>query len=529
MHFLRDCLFLARSKCAVFCVLLASILSGCLDASKTSYNSSEHSAKRFDCTSADAFHANDGALKLHRRSSIIDRRGKVLAYDEPVTVAKIDLSEIESQDKTLQSLSQLVPEVGELDLTSTSDVNHDFTFPVSFDQYEALKTLNLSGVELVSTSQRTYPYAPTISFIGTVDERYCGVSGLEKFFNHQLESGVNPLQISLDLNVQSILLEVLEETVFEWEAEAGVAILFDVKTSEIVGMASVQKPSSNRQHLNLATQSTYEFGSVFKVFAMASALENQVTHLDDEIDVTEFKIDGVTIRDWWPHSGSMNPKEILSESSNVGAAKLALRLPVGEQQRSLKSMGLLDNLHVELSENEPSSYPSIWDEMAVVTVSFGHGISVTPLHLINAFSSVVNGGEYLPATLLKSKANGRREEATRVISETTSDQLVKMLEFTVYDGTGGNAASEVYRVGGKTGTAEKPTEEGYVSDARIASFMGAFPIDDPRYAVLVMIDRPNPKYSYGYATGGWVAAPAFKNIVERVGPILQLPSMHKDQ
>lgn len=531
MHFLRDCLFLARSKFAVFCVLSAGILSACSDAPKLSYNSSEHSAEGFHCSSVEAFQANEGALKAQRRSSIIDRRGRVLAYDEPGTLAKIDLSEIESREQTLQSLSRLVPDVGDWDLSSASEVNHSFTFPITFDQFEALQTLNLSGVELVATSQRTYPYAPTTSyFVGTVDERHCGVSGLEKFFDHQLESRVKPLQISVDINVQNILSEVLEETVFEWEAEAGVAILLDVHTSEVVGVASVQKPSLNRQHLNFATQSTYEFGSLFKVFAIASALENQVTNLDDQIDVTELKIDGVTIRDSWPHSGSMNPKEILSESSNVGAAKLALRLPDGEQQRFLESIGLLDNLHVELSENEPSDYPSIWDEMAVATVSFGHGILVTPLHLITAFSSVVNGGNYLPATLLTSQANGRREEATRVIAETTSDHLVKMLEFTVYDGTGGNAASEIYRVGGKTGTADKPTDEGHFSDAQIASFMGTFPIDDPQYALLVMIDDPKPQeYSYGYATGGWVAAPAFKTIVEQVGQILQLQSMHKDQ
>lgn len=476
----------------------------------------------------------DGPADEHRRSRIQDRNGRILADNVYRKAAYANPKKIQDLDGMLSGLSGIFPDMDIESLRGQlSNKDRSFVYirrGLTPREEQAVWDLGEPGLEFLPEQHRVYPKGNlTAHVVGFNDIDTVGLAGVEAYFDRSLQQGVAPLQLSIDVGLQYIVAEELAAAIEEFEAPAGAAILLDANTSEVLSLVSLPDydpynpgAQSQAQLRNRATYETYELGSVFKVFTLAAALETGVIEENEQIDVTgPLSIGRFKIKDFHPHNGTMDPKTILSESSNIGAAKMALRLGAREQKQFLNSLGLLTSAEIEVQEVSAPTYPSTWKKTQTITISYGHGVATSPLQVANAFAAVVNGGIYRPATLVKRDPTAPMHDGKRVISERTSIKVREMLDYVVREGTGGNADAEGYRVGGKTGTADKPSRGAYNENSRIATFLGAFPIEDPKYVLLVMVDEPLPQeHTYGYATGGWVAAPAFKRIVERTAPML---------
>ena len=310
----------------------------------------------------------------------------------------------------------------------------------------------------------------------------------------------------------------------------------DARTGEVVAMVSLpsydpENPAaaSDDARFNRASLGIYEMGSVFKIFTTAMALDEGVVTLDDGYDVRKpIRISRFTIRDYHPKNRWLSIPEIFMYSSNIGTVHMVMDTGTPAQQAFLKRLGLLQPAAVELPEVGQPLVPSPWREINTMTISYGHGLAVSPLQLTSAVAAMVNGGTEARATLLKQDAETTGKQR-RVISAATSEQMRQLMRLVVVKGTGRKANAAGYAVGGKTGTADKAAGRGYARNARIASFVGAFPMDDPRYVIFAMVDEPKPtKETFGYATGGWVAAPLVGRLVERVGPLLGIAPREDD-
>lgn len=303
----------------------------------------------------------------------------------------------------------------------------------------------------------------------------------------------------------------------------------DIKSGEILSMVSLpdfdpHKPAkaTDAQKFNRATLGAYEMGSTFKSFTMAMGLDYGVATMKSGYDATNpLKIATFTINDAHGKKRWLSVPEIYAYSSNIGTAKMALDVGTKRQKEFLGKMGMFKPIDIELPEKASPQFPEDWKEINTVTISYGHGISVTPLHLVRGIASLVGGGTLEKLTLLKD-GNKNKAKGERVVSEQTSENVRRLMRLVVDHGTGGKADIAGYRVAGKTGTAEKVQAGGkYNPDAKIASFIATFPVDEPKYIVLVMIDEPKGnKSTYGFATGGMISAPVVGKIIARMGPML---------
>ena len=280
---------------------------------------------------------------------------------------------------------------------------------------------------------------------------------------------------------------------------------------------------------NRATHGVYEMGSTFKLFTAAMALDTGTVGLDDGYDASEpIRVAGFTIHDFHGRKRWLSIPEILVYSSNIGAAKMAMDVGTELQKTYLDRLGLLRAARVELKEVGGPLSPKIWRPINTMTISYGHGIAVSPLQVTTAVSSVVNGGWWTPATILRRGDLGAPR--ARVFRAKTSEQMRKLMRLVVREGSGRRARAKGYLVGGKTGTANKQVDGRYSSKARISSFVGAFPIDNPRYVVFALLDEPKGnKETWNYAGGGWVAAPVVGGVVARVGPLMGLKPLGEDR
>jgi cell division protein FtsI (penicillin-binding protein 3) len=366
---------------------------------------------------------------------------------------------------------------------------------------------------------------------------------VELSFDDLLRGGHDPLQLSIDIRIQHILHEELSRVATGFHAIGAAGVVLDVRTGEVLAMASLPDFDPNApgaasadERFNRATLGIYEMGSVFKIFTMAMGLESGTIDLSSGYDTSKpIHIGGFTIRDYHAKSRWLSVPEIFMYSSNIGSAKIAADVGTETQEAFLSRLGMLQPASIELPEVGEPLYPSPWRPINTMTIAYGHGIAVSPLHLASAASAMINGGILRPATLLK-RTPETVATGERVISDETSDEMRKLMRLVVEKGTGSFADVPGYLVGGKTGTADKARGGGYNEHSRIASFVGAFPINDPRYLVLVMADEPKPNAStHGYATGGWVAAPAVGRVIQRMALLLgmkpadeQAPELQND-
>lgn len=470
------------------------------------------------------------------RADIVDRNGTLLATNLPshsLYVEPKKILDIADASKKVASILTYI-DYNEIYKKISSDKNfawikRDLTPKEHFN----INRLGLPGIGFQREERRVYPqgslFVHTVGFSGTDN---LGLAGLEAANDQRLkalaQNSGEKLVTTLDSRVQHIVHSNLQAAMERFSAKGAASIVLDIDTGEVISLVSLPdfnphqlRQSSANQRFNRATLGVYELGSALKPFTTAMALEYGVAELNDRYDASKpLKVARHTIRDHHPQNRWLDLTEILVHSSNIGAAQMALEIGGERQKAFLKNLGMLSRLPLELKENGAPLSPTHWREINTMTIAYGHGISMTPLHLISGFSTLLNGGFKTTPTLLQKNSEQR---GPRVVARETSHAMRDLMRKVVETGTGKQADAEGYLVGGKTGTAEKAIRGGYKKDAVISTFIGAFPMDAPRYAVLVMLDEPHGiKATHGFAGAGWTAAPVLGRIVSNIAPILRV-------
>lgn len=478
------------------------------------------------------------------RADIVDRNGALLATNLPTASLYADPRDVIDVDETARLLAGVLPELGFDELRRRLAAPRSFVWlerGLSPARQAAIHALGLPGVAFVDEERRVYPQGPLLAHVlGFTDIDNQGIAGIEKALDDTLRAraldGEGPLALSIDVRAQAILREELARSVETFQALGATGLILDARNGEILAMASLPDFDPNQPAagadaetlFNRATLGVYEMGSIFKVFTTAMALDYGVAGLDDGFDATNpIRVARYTISDSHPKARWLSVPEVFIYSSNIGSAKIGLAVGPERQRAFLERVGLLGTVALELPEVGQPMVPASWGDLTTMTVAFGHGVAVTPLQTASAFAAMVNGGILFQPTLL---ARGVGPvEGERVVDPATSDAMRALLRLAVIEGTGKAANVAGYGVGGKTGTAEKASARGYRRDALLSSFIAAFPMDAPRFVILVTLDEPKgTKETFGYATGGWTAAPTVARIVERLAPIAGLaPVAHE--
>ncbi len=331
-----------------------------------------------------------------------------------------------------------------------------------------------------------------------------------------------PVVLSLDLGVQHIVRHEIKKAMDDFDAIGGAGIVLDVNTGEVIAMVSLPDYDPNdlstfgdANRINKATNRNFEMGSTFKIFNTAMAIDSGSMNVDDLFDARK----PYKIHDDHPQARWLSVAEILRHSSNIGSAKMAHRMGVDVQLDYFERFGFFSRLGLEVPDRVHPDLPEKWGLTETATISYGHGISVSPMHVVAATASAVNGGLYIKPTRRKSTVHARR-----VISSETSYLMRGLLRDVVAAGTGKKAKARGYSVGGKTGTAEKPLDGGYNKKRLVTSFAAVFPTFAPEYVVLIVLDEPKGTPATHYFAGaGWNAAPVAGRVVERIAPVLRVP------
>ena len=395
---------------------------------------------------------------------------------------------------------------------------------------QAIFELGLPGIGFRTESKRVYPRGSLASHVtGFTNLDLDGVAGAERAFNTRLtEENAPDIALSLDMRVQFALADELARSRETFEALSASGVVMNIKTGEIIALASVPNFDPNNPgatlpetRFNHAVMSTYDLGSVFKPLTMAMALEDGVANKTELFDVHKpYKVRYKYIRDDHPSDVPLNMADVLSESSNRGTAMLAQRIGADSQKAHMRNLGLLGRVPYELAESAHPQVQTNWGELATVTISYGHGLSVTPLALTTAISALLNEGIYIAPTILRRDA-ASQVQARRVFRSDVSRDVRDMMREVVTTGTGKKANVAGYGVMGKTGTAEKPSIGGYDEKRLVTSFVAAFPHSNPHYAMIITLDEPKAvKGTFGYAGAGWNAAPTAGKVIARIGPML---------
>jgi cell division protein FtsI (penicillin-binding protein 3) len=466
------------------------------------------------------------------RADIVDRNGVLLATSLPTASLYADPKDVLDAKDTVEKLRRVFPDLPAATLLSRLQQDGRFIWIrrnlTPREQYE-VNQLGLPGLDFIEEERRVYPQGSVAAHVlGFADIDGNGLAGIERAFDQSLRAG-EPVRLSMDLRVQTILRQELAAAVKEFKGIGGAGVVLDVHTGELLALVSFPDFDPNNPgaanedaRFNRVTQGVYEPGSTLKLFTAAMALDSGTTTLNGGYDASKpIRVARHTIRDYRPKNRWLSVPEILVHSSNIGAAEMALDVGGQLQRMYLEQFGLLAPAAIELPEvGAPlAPTPMQWRDVHTMTIGFGHGIAVSPLQLASGVAAVVNSGLFRRPTVIR--RDRPVEEGRRVISAETSRAVCALMRLIVLSGTGRNADVPGLRIGGKTGTAEKNVGGRYNRNARISSFIAAFPIDAPRYVVLAMIDEPQGNANtHNYATGGWVAAPVIRRVSERIAPIL---------
>jgi len=475
-----------------------------------------------------------------RRADILDRHGELLATNIVTLSVTADPARLGDHEATARALARVLDGVDAATLMRRFARGGRFAWvkrQISPREQAAVQELGLPGVAFRSAERRVYPKADLTSHVvGYVDIDNQGLAGIEYAMQDQLvggaEAGKAPLRLSLDLRVQEAAHASLEAAFERFQPVGACAMVMDIERRELLAMASLPDFDPNRRRLappearrNRCSGQVYELGSMFKVITAAMALESGEVSIYDRFDASEpVKIGRNRIRDYHGMKRSLSVPEVFAFSSNIGTVKMAFTAGGADRQRAfLKRLGLFERPGIELPEAARPLLPEKWIDIVSATVAFGHGIAVTPLQFLEAVAAIGGDGRYAGATLLPRDPETPLE-APRVVSDATMRDMRWLMWLAVERGTATKARTSGYLVGGKTGTADKALVgegRGYRRDAVVSSFAGVFPVEDPRYAVLVLLDEPKgDERTFGFRTGGWNAAPTVGEIVARIGPIL---------
>ena len=466
------------------------------------------------------------------KTEITDRNGVVLAVSLGTAALYANTAWIDDVDATMKALEKVLPDLDRAKILERLRIPKRYVslrrHLTPNEQYEILR-LGMPGLVLEPDQRRVYPMGNLAAHVvGFSDPDGRGLAGIERQFDTRLREGSGALSLSIDVRVQHVLRNELSGAMAEHSAVGAAGIVLDTANGELLAMVSLPDFDPNRARtasadlrFNRATLGIYEMGSTFKILSTALALDTGAVSLSDRIDATRpIRVARYTINDFHAKRRALTVPEVFIYSSNIGAAKLGLAVGGKRLRHFLANLGMFRKTPVEISENGRPLYPRRWREINTMTVSFGHGVAVSPLHLTSAVAAVVNGGILRAPTLLK------RDPQTdpigkRVLSRATSDKMRRLMRLVVVEGTGSKAAAAGYLVGGKTGTAEQAGRGGYRKKRLLSSFVAAFPMHQPRYVVLALLDQPRgTRKTHGYATGGWVAAPVVGKTIARIGPLL---------
>ncbi len=468
------------------------------------------------------------------RADVVDRNGVLLATSLPTESLYARPREVLDPAEAARRVVGVLPDLDAADIEAKLRSDRAFVYlrrNLTPRQEYAVNALGIPGLYFEKGEKRVYPQGNLAAqLVGLDDLDNRGVAGIEKSFDHALQNRHEPLRLSLDIRVQTVLHDELAKAMAAFTAVGATGIVMDARTGEVLAMVSLPDFDPNSMAgaspdsmFDRASLGVYEMGSTFKLFNTAAALDSGTVNLASSFDASQpIHVARYEITDYHPQNRWLTVPEILVYSSNIGSARMALDMGTATQKSYLERFGMLAPTGIELPETGAPLYPTTWREINTMTIAFGHGMAVTPLHVAAGVSAIVNGGVLHPATLL-ARADAEPVPGERVIKPETSRTMRELMRMVVTDGTGEKADVPGYEVGGKTGTAEKTGVGGYRHKSLLSSFVAAFPIEDPRYVVLAMIDEPHgTKESAGYATAGWTAAPAVGRIVAQIGPMLDV-------
>lgn len=485
--------------------------------------------------------AGDGSLSpfLPARADIVDRNGVPLARTMDAYSVAVRPSKLIGEPAELaRKLHEIFPDEPEAafykKLTGRGWAYlRRRALP---EEVAAVNALGEIGIEFPREKERLYPQrtlaAHVLGFAPNAEGE--GGMGVEAAFNDRLTQAAQrgkPFAISIDSRVQGALESELYAQLVQTRAKGAGGIIMDANTGEIIAMASIPvfdpnklqnyagKTCSESPLCNHMVQARYELGSSFKPLSIAAAMDaGVVTSMSKRYDATApLAVAGFRIRDDHSMGRWINVPEILVHSSNIGTARIADEMGAEPLQKMFRSLDFDQRAPIEFNERAKGIWPSSWGRITSMTTAYGHGIAVTPLHLAAAYAALVNGGIWRPATVRKLRPD-EVPEGRRVFTAATSARMRQLLRMIVSAGTGRSADAKGFRVGGKTGSAEKPQEGRYNKTSLVTTFASAFPMDNPRYVVVAIMDEATGQY--GLRTAAWTAAPVVKRVVERTGPML---------
>ncbi len=469
-----------------------------------------------------------------KRADIVDRNGRILATSLPIVDLYVDARHMPHPKEMASALLSVFPDMDKDDLMEKLLSKRAFKYlrrNLTPEEQFAVNNLGYPQLNFIASERRVYPQSHLFShLLGFTNIDNQGIAGLEKQYEERLTNSVEPLVLSVDARIQDTARNLLGQAVEKFSADGGVALVADAQTTEILAMVSLpdfdlnQMPiDPNKIPLNKTSVGMYELGSVMKPFTVAFGLESALIKPTSEIEAfNPYRLArGRTITDFQAEDRILTTPEILIYSSNIGTAKVAQMLGSERQKEFLNRFHFLSQLDIDLPEVGRPIVQKKWDDVETATIGYGYGLAVSPLHLISAFSALVGGGLYRYPTFIKS--DNEQTFYEEAISPKTSRLLRNMLRGVVKVGSGKRADIKGFNVIGKTGTAQMqdPETGRYIEGKVRTSFIGAFPMDNPKYIVYVMIENPaKRKEDWYFNTAGWNACPTGGQIIEAIAPIL---------
>ena len=484
--------------------------------------------------------------KTNFRADIIDNNGNFLAKTVNTLTIGIKPNLIINEKKLLINLQLIFPNKDFNKIKKKIKKKKYFRLEkeLSQNQIERLRLLGDKSIQFEEQITRVYPQQNLFSHVlGQIDDNNNGVSGIEKFFDYELKKSNDPLQLTVDSDIQFLIREELLKAKEIFKNLGSAAILMNVNNGNILSLISLPDFDLNKReniqdlnYTNKITKGVYELGSVFKTFTLAAGFDEGIIEPDTEFKNLEKKLicAGHSIEEYDKKMPSnLTAEQILIRSSNIGAVKIAQQIGIEKFKLFLEKIGTLNKIEFDIEEvGQPLNFN--WGKCKLATSSFGHGITTTPLQLVKAYSIITNGGYNIKPTLIKKnlkKSNTKK----RILNEEVSNKINPILRKVVStdEGTAHFADVEGYQVGGKTGTADKARYGGYSKD-KINTFVSIFPISKPKYVLLVLLDEPKPSKEYVYHyrdgrtpykgnwrnTAGWTSVEIAGKIIEKIGPIL---------
>jgi cell division protein FtsI (penicillin-binding protein 3) len=481
---------------------------------------------------------------LPPRANLVDRNGATLARTIDAWSIGVHPKKLIGDPAELAvKLASLMPEKSAAEYERMLKSGKTFVYlkrRALPELVQAVNALGEPGIGFDREPERLYPNLGLAAhIIGYTNLDGVGEAGMERALNDRLtreDLRGEPVALSLNAKVQHALEAELGAAMTKFSAVGASGIIMDIHTGEILAMTSLPELNPNAPgkgsddaRFNRATLGVYELGSTFKPFTVAMAMDAGIVKSFGQIYPCPGGLSAgrFTIKDTHPFGRPCSVAEIMKESSNIGTAQIAAQLGAERQKEFLRKMAFLEPVSVELKERgRPLSPGANWGEISTMTVGFGHGIAVTPLHLATGYATLLNGGIWRPATLLKVDGNRPAPKGRRVFSEDTSYKMRALLRLVVTHGTGKKADAPGYRIGGKTGSAEKYHNRSLL----VTTFAGVFPMDNPRYVIVAMLDEPKGiQETHGFRTAGWNVAPVISKTVSRIAPVLGVvPDMRRD-